>query len=81
MFPLEGVIFHASMIASDSVYGFDALLFIEKSCFLRGVWEENYKNDSPNEGNDAKNDKEPLHGSSQSKRSIAGRNVAILSKD
>lgn len=58
--PLEVIILHAGLVAADSVDGLSSLWFIEEARFVRRVGEKDEKDHSPDEGDDAKDDKEPL---------------------
>jgi hypothetical protein len=38
--PFEAIILHAGLVASNSIDGVNALLFIKKSCSVGGVWKK-----------------------------------------
>lgn len=40
LIPLEVVVLHSSLVASNSIDRIDALLFIEESCSGRSIWEK-----------------------------------------
>lgn len=60
LIPLEVVVLHAGLVAADSVDGLDSLLFIEEACFIGRVGKEEKKDDCPDEGDETKDNEEPL---------------------
>jgi hypothetical protein len=58
--PLEVIVFHASLVTSDSIDRINALLFIEEARSTGSVGQKNSQYDGPDESNETKDNKEPL---------------------
>lgn len=60
LIPFKVIVFHPGLVAADSINGLDSLLLIKEACLVRRVGEKDDKDNGPDEGDEAENDKEPL---------------------